>query len=67
MLAEACVTPLNSPAHYPRYNGAIEKGIRELKESLIFVSLLGWRPRQESNLNLGFRKPSFYPLNYGDS
>lgn len=24
-------------------------------------------PRQDSNLDLGFRKPSFYPLNYGDS
>ena len=24
-----------------------------------------WCPRQESNLNLEFRKPSFYPLNYG--
>jgi hypothetical protein len=23
-------------------------------------------PRQESNLYLEFRKPSFYPLNYGD-
>ena len=22
-------------------------------------------PRQESNLDLEFRKPSFYPLNYG--
>ena len=25
-----------------------------------------WRPRQESNLDLRFRKPLFYPLNYGD-
>ena len=25
-----------------------------------------WYPRQESNLYLEFRKPSFYPLNYGD-
>ena len=23
-------------------------------------------PRRESNLHLGFRKPPFYPLNYGD-
>ena len=23
-------------------------------------------PRQESNLDLGLRKPTFYPLNYGD-
>ena len=34
LLAGACVIPLNSPAHYPPYNGGIEKGIRELKESL---------------------------------
>lgn len=26
-----------------------------------------WYPRQESNLYLEFRKPSFYPLNYGDA
>lgn len=32
----------------------------------IIPSSMRWRPRQESNLNLGFRKPSFYPLNYGD-
>src|SRR5439155_22692368 len=25
------------------------------------------RPRRESNPHLRFRKPSFYPLNYGDS
>ena len=25
-----------------------------------------WRPHEESNLDLRFRKPLFYPLNYGD-
>ncbi len=25
-----------------------------------------WRPRQESNLHLVFRRDPFYPLNYGD-
>ncbi len=34
LIATQCVIPLNSPAYYPRYNGAIEKGIRELKEQL---------------------------------
>jgi transposase InsO family protein len=34
LLAEHAVIPLNSPAYYPRYNGAIEKAIRELKGSL---------------------------------
>jgi len=34
LLADEAVIPLNSPAYYPRYNGGIEKGIRELKASL---------------------------------
>ncbi len=34
LLARWGVIPLNSPAYYPGYNGAIEKGIRELKERL---------------------------------
>jgi transposase len=34
LLAEHCVIPLNSPAYYAPYNGAIEKGIREMKETL---------------------------------
>lgn len=29
-------------------------------------ALLLHYPRRESNTNLQFRKPSFYPLNYGD-
>ena len=28
-------------------------------------SLQEWRPHEESNLDLRFRKPLFYPLNYG--
>jgi transposase InsO family protein len=34
VLARWGVIPLNSPAHYPRYNGSIEKAIRELKVCL---------------------------------
>jgi hypothetical protein len=34
---------------------------------LLRPSTLYWYPRQESNLNLEFRKPLFYPLNYGDN
>ncbi len=32
-----------------------------------FTKLLesSWRPHEESNLDLRFRKPVFYPLNYG--
>ena len=32
VLADYGVIPLNSPAYYPKYNGAVEKGIREMKE-----------------------------------
>ena len=35
LLAHACVLPLNSPTACPRYNGAIEKGIRDMKASLL--------------------------------
>lgn len=46
VLAARGVIPLNSPAHYPRYNGAIEKGIREMKEALgeCLPQAVAWRP-----------------------
>jgi len=34
LLAEMCVIPLNSPPHYPQYNGGIERAQRELKSWL---------------------------------
>ena len=34
LLAQYGVIPLNSPVYYPPYNGGIEKGIRDLKETL---------------------------------
>ena len=34
LLAQRGVIPLNSPKAYPRYNGAIEKGLQELKKNL---------------------------------
>lgn len=34
VLADYGVIPLNSPAHYPRYNGAMERGIREVQQAL---------------------------------
>jgi transposase InsO family protein len=34
VLARFGVLPLNSPPHFPRYNGAIEKSIRDLKDYL---------------------------------
>jgi hypothetical protein len=34
LLTEFAVIPLNSPTRYPRYNGAIEHGIGELKHDL---------------------------------
>lgn len=46
VLATHGVIPLNSPARYPRYNGAIEKGIRELKLALgeCLVQPALWQP-----------------------
>jgi len=46
VLADYGVIPLNSPAYYPRYNGAIEKGIREMQEALgtCLARPVQWRP-----------------------
>ena len=48
VLARHGVIPLNSPAHYPKYNGSIEKGIREMKEALgeCLPQAVRWRPKQ---------------------
>jgi hypothetical protein len=35
VLARFGVLPLNNPPHWPRYNGSMEKGIRDLKSALI--------------------------------
>jgi transposase InsO family protein len=35
LLARFGVLPLNNPPYFPRYNGAMEKGIRDLKSALI--------------------------------
>jgi transposase InsO family protein len=47
VLADYGVIPLNSPAHYPRYNGAIERGIREVQEALgeCLVRPVRWQPK----------------------
>ena len=49
LLSEYGVIPLNSPPHYPRYNGAKEHGIRELKTDLgpDFQPDPIWRPRED--------------------
>lgn len=48
LLAQQAVIPLNSPAYYPRYNGSIEKSIRELKICLhrcLLRTVTFWEPR----------------------
>ena len=35
VLARFGVLPLNNPPHFPRYNGSMEKGIRDLKSALM--------------------------------
>jgi transposase InsO family protein len=46
VLAHHGVIPLNSPGYYPKYNGAIEKGIREMKEALgeCLPPAVKWQP-----------------------
>ncbi len=48
VLAEHGVIPLNSPAYYPKYNGAVEKGIREMKAALgeCLPQAIRWQPKQ---------------------
>jgi hypothetical protein len=48
VLARHGVIPLNSPAYYPKYNGAVEKGIREMKEALgeCLPKAVRWHPKQ---------------------
>jgi transposase InsO family protein len=43
-MAEYGVLPLNSPPYCPRYNGARERGIRELKEQA-GIDLQRWEPQ----------------------
>ena len=47
VLARYGVIPLNSPAHYPQYNGAIERGIREVQDALgeCLVRPSRWQPK----------------------
>jgi hypothetical protein len=44
VLARYLVMPLNSPPHYPPYNGGMECGVRELKTPLVEKILAGGPP-----------------------
>jgi transposase InsO family protein len=46
VLADYRVIPLNSPAYYPKYNGAVEKGIRDMKTALgeCLPQAIIWQP-----------------------
>src|SRR5213595_84496 len=50
--------------------GGLRKGARRSESVLTLLTFprfyLGNYPRGESNSHLRFRKPLFYPLNYGD-
>ena len=48
VLAAFGVIPLNSPVHYPQYNGAVEKGIRDFKAALgeCLPRACRWQPAQ---------------------
>jgi transposase InsO family protein len=47
VLARFGVLPLNNPPHYPRYNGGMEKGIRDFKHAL---AVRQWLEREEITL-----------------
>jgi hypothetical protein len=49
VLARHLVIPLNSPPHYPPYNGGIECAVRELKTPLV-ENILARRPITESQV-----------------
>jgi transposase InsO family protein len=53
VLADYGVIPLNSPAYYPKYNGAVEKGIREMKEALgeCLPQAVRWQPEADPALH----------------
>lgn len=55
VLAEHWVLPLNSPPHYPLFNGAVERGNREIKEAVhneIINRITGQNPVRSIDLNL---------------
>ena len=61
LLARYRVLPLNNPPYFPRYNGAMERGISELKRELIQRSLRGSAKASESLLAIfkkGYPDPS---------
>jgi transposase InsO family protein len=52
VLARYLVMPLNSPPHYPPYNGGMEWAVRELKTPLV-EKLLAHGPIPESQVQVG--------------
>lgn len=55
-----------APKSASRRLGSIPSGIyRHTKKSIFQMDFLCLCSHQESNLDHGFRKPTFYPLNYG--
>jgi hypothetical protein len=52
VLARWHVLPLNSPAYYPRYNGAIEKAISEIKTDLpaVLTPPVAWQIHQVKSI-----------------
>ena len=49
-MARFGVLPLNNPPHFPRYNGGMEKGIRDFKAALVQRLQLDTKPPLELSL-----------------
>lgn len=50
VMARFGVLPLNNPPHFPRYNGGMEKGIRDFKAALVQRLQLDTKPPLELSL-----------------
>jgi transposase InsO family protein len=61
VLARYLVIPLNSPVHYPPYNGGIERAQRELKEALLVRPLAA---SDHAILYDAYLSPTVHELNH---
>ncbi len=62
VLAAHAVIPLNSPVHYPRYNGAVENGIGEARRLLRWLHYAP--PRWQPDALAPYVRAAYQEMNY---
>ena len=62
VLAAHAVIPLNSPVHYPRYNGAVENGIGEARRLLRWLQYAP--PRWQPEALAPYVRAAYQEMNY---